>query len=97
MISGRLFVVYFEIFRGLVLINFEVEIGLGLDIAIYILSKSLLLLKLKLLLEIQSINLLLNQCADSALDLLEMMVVNALLNFGDLREDALLLLGRSEL
>ena len=97
MISGRLLVVYFEIFRGLVLINFEVEIRLGLDIAINILSKSLLLLKLKLLLEIQSINLLLNQRADSALDLLEMMVVNALLNFGDLREDALLLLGRSEL
>ena len=96
MISGRLLVVYFEIFRGLVLIDFEVEVGLGLDIAVDLLSESLLLLELELLLEIQCVDLLLDQGADSVLDLLEVIVV-ALLNLRDLREDAFLLPGRSQL
>ena len=96
MISRGLLVVYFEVFRGLVLIDFEVEVGLGLDIAVDLLSESLLLLELELLLEVQRVNLLLDQGADSVLDLLQVIVV-ALLDLRDLREDALLLPGRSQL
>lgn len=94
-ISGGLAVDDLDVLGDLVFIDLEEEIGLSLNITIDILSKAVSLFSLELLLEVQGIEFLLHQGADSALDLLEVVVV-ALLNFGNLSEDALLLLGRSE-
>lgn len=95
-VARGLSVIDLEVLLHLGLIDLEEEIGLGLDLLVYVGSEAFLLFAFELLLESECIELLLDECGDAALHLLQVIVV-ALVDLADLREDALLLLGAAEL
>lgn len=95
-VARGLLVVDANILGGLVFINLEVEVRLGLDLRVDFTSETVLFLLSKLLLEVESIELLLNEGADATLNLLEVRVV-LVVYLSNTSEDTLLLLGAAEL
>lgn len=95
-VAGCLLVEHADVGVALGFINLEIEVRSGLNLLVDILSESLLLFSPDLFFKTESLELLLHQLVDAALDVLNVLVV-VLVDFADPREDALLLLRAAKL
>jgi hypothetical protein len=94
-VTRRLLIEHTNVLALLVLIDGEVEVGAGLDLLEELVLEAITLLLLKLILEAEGFELLVKQGRDAALYILHDLVV-IVVDLGDVRKDALLLLSGAE-